>query len=336
MRQSTRLFVGLAFLVVFLFGFAAVMESSAWARAGRGGSFGSRGSRTYSAPRTPTSPYPSSPGINNQGTSSTMGTPGQAAPSTFGRSPFLTGLAGGLAGGLLGSLLFGGSGHAAAGGMAGGGIGLLDIALIGLLLYIAWRFLKRRRMQAVSAGSYRQGGYSGSEREYTEPASCFRGSQSDAAYQGSGEVGAGLQQLRQFDPNFTEEGLKETLQDGFFRIQAAWMNRSLDGAEEMFTNEMAESFRGEFESMKQRGIVNRLENIAVRKVEITEAWQEMGMDYVTVLFTANLLDYTLDEATGQVVEGDKLTPVKFQELWTFCRDIGSSQWKLSAIHQAAG
>jgi len=37
--------------------------------------------------------------------------------------------------------------------------------------------------------------------------------------------------------------------------------------------------------------------------------------------------------TGEVVEGDRLNPVKFEEFWTFTREIGSSQWQLSAIQQ---
>jgi predicted lipid-binding transport protein (Tim44 family) len=146
-------------------------------------------------------------------------------------------------------------------------------------------------------------------------------------------VESGLRQIGRYDPNFNEETLKEAVQDIFFRIQAAWMNRSTDGIERMVTGEMAAFFKDEFEDMRQKGRINRLENIAVRKVEPTEAWQESGKDFVTALITANLLDYTVDDATGNVVEGDKLNPVKFQELWTFCRDIGAAQWKLSGINQ---
>lgn len=86
--------------------------------------------------------------------------------------------------------------------------------------------------------------------------------------------------------------------------------------------------------MNRKGVINRLENIAIRKVEIAEAWQESGKDYITTLFTANLLDYTVDAVNREVVEGDKLNPVKFQEYWTFCREIGSPRWQLSAINQA--
>lgn len=120
----------------------------------------------------------------------------------------------------------------------------------------------------------------------------------------------------------------------FFRIQAGWMNRSLNGIEPMLTGEMSENFQNEFNSMTQQGRINRLENIAVRKVEVVEVWQESGMDFITVLFTANLLDYTVDDKTNQVVDGDRLNPVKFEEYWTFCRSVGArSGWKLSAIQQ---
>jgi predicted lipid-binding transport protein (Tim44 family) len=52
-----------------------------------------------------------------------------------------------------------------------------------------------------------------------------------------------------------------------------------------------------------------------------------------VKFYANLLDYTIDETTGQVVSGSKTEPVKFEEYWTFTRPVGNNPWQLSAINQ---
>jgi predicted lipid-binding transport protein (Tim44 family) len=249
----------------------------------------------------------------------------------------MQGLAGGLAGGMIGSLLFGGTSHAAAGGAAGGGIGLIEIALLGLLLYLAYRYFKKRRMQnaPVSAGRYADGispqpdGYSAySQTGYphgsgpaVEPAPVY------------GELERGIDYIKRYDPAFNDDLFKETVQDLFFRIQAGWTNRSLDGIESILTPEMSEFFRQEFESMKQSGVINRLENIAIRKVELAEVWQEADRDYITVLITANLLDYTVDAVSREVIDGDKLNPVKFQEFWTFCRGIGSQRWQLSAINQ---
>lgn len=100
------------------------------------------------------------------------------------------------------------------------------------------------------------------------------------------------------------------------------------------TEEMSRIIQGDAEKLKSERKMNKLENIAVRSVDIVEAWQESGKDYLTVRFFANLLDYTVDETTGQVVSGSKTEPVKFEEYWTLTRTVGDNPWQLSAINQA--
>jgi predicted lipid-binding transport protein (Tim44 family) len=56
---------------------------------------------------------------------------------------------------------------------------------------------------------------------------------------------------------------------------------------------------------------------------------------MTARFYANLLDYTVDETSGQVVSGSKTEPIKFEEYWTFTRPVGNNPWQLSAITQAS-
>ncbi len=344
MNTRKKLYVAMGILISLCFVFWITLESSAWARAGGGSSSGSRGSRSFSTPSMPSSPSPSSP-FSSPGPTQTPRTfPGAAnQPSSgwFGRSPFLQGMAGGLAGGFLGSLLFGGSGHAApAGGSGGGGIGLFDIILLALLAYFGFKFYRRWRQQKEATASYYgdvvspRAGTSYGEAPYVEPHFPAPSGSSSNASSTSDELEGGLTQIRRMDPHFNGDSFKELVQDLFFRIQAGWMNRSMEGIDSLLTVEMSEFFKGEFEKMRQQGRINRLENIAVRKVELAEAWQEAGKDYVTVFFTANLLDYTVDDQTGQVVQGDKLNPLKFQEFWTFCRDAGGgSRWQLAAINQ---
>ena len=38
--------------------------------------------------------------------------------------------------------------------------------------------------------------------------------------------------------------------------------------------------------------------------------------------------------SGEVVEGNRTEPVKFEEFWTFVRPVGPNAWRLSAIQQA--
>ncbi len=194
-----------------------------------------------------------------------------------------------------------------------GGIGLFDIIILLLVLHFAWKFFKRGRADFAQPANDSQ--------QYFEAEGPGRVEEARNM-----EVDEGLRKFREIDPGFSEDGLKEKFQDIFFRVQAAWMNRNLDGIYQLLAPEMVAYFGEEIKKMKDLGQINRLENIAVRKVEITEIWQEEGRDYVTVLITANLLDYTEDEHNGQIVAGDRMNPVKFQEFWSFCRDFSSLDW----------
>jgi predicted lipid-binding transport protein (Tim44 family) len=244
------------------------------------------------------------------------------------------GLAGGVPGGMLGGMLFRSMGFAG-GGVGGGGIGLFDIILIGLILYGIWWFIKKKRQEAAATASpsyYREG------REPQQPSSM--GSLSPApAYDNErpvqDDLDAGLAHIRQMDPAFDEQRFKDQCMDAFFAVQGAWANRDMAPIRTALTQEMFGILQGDADDLKGKKQINRLDNIAVRKVDIAEAWQEAGKDFITVRFYANLLDYTVDEVSGQVLTGSKTDPVKFEEYWTFTRPVGNHPWQLSAINQVS-
>ncbi len=311
------------FAILFLL---SVLEIDAWARVGGGGSMGSRGSRSYSAPRSTPAPAPASPSQR----AGQYNTPTAPASSPFGGGGFLRSMAGGLAGGMLGAMLFRSLGFAGGAAGGGGGIGMMDLLLIGALLYGVYWFIKRRRSEAPAetlAGTY-----------YRElPAQdAGRTTQPMLAYESGGpenDVATGLRHIRQMDPYFDEKRFTDACMDQFFLIQGAWANRDMSGVKDILTDGMFGTLRDDAEKLKAKKQINRLENIAVRSVEIVELWQEGGEDFITVKFYANLLDNTIDEQTGQVVSGSKTEPVKFNEYWTFTRPVGDHPWKLSAINQ---
>jgi predicted lipid-binding transport protein (Tim44 family) len=292
---------------------------------GGGRSMGSRGSRSMSAPRTSTSPRLAEPSARSSQTGpSTSPVAPTAASGGFWRS-FGGGLLGGLVGGMLFRSLFGG---ATAG---GGGFGLLDILLLAGLVYLIYWYFKRRQQAAAAAGYYQTSGTVElpSQPQYppVSPQSQVVAPESDP------DLERGLADIRQFDPAFDEAGFQDMVMDTFFKIQAAWANRDMSTVKPLLTEEMFRIFQQEADQLKAQKIINRLENIAVRSVDITEAWQEAGFDFITARVYANLLDYNVDETTGQVIEGSKTEPVKFQEYWTLTRPVGDNLWQLSAINQ---
>ena len=148
------------------------------------------------------------------------------------------------------------------------------------------------------------------------------------------ELEQGLANIRQFDPSFDEAKFQDMAMDLFFKTQGAWANRDMSTVRSLLTAEMFGILQGDVDRMKAEKKINRLENIAVRSVDLTEAWQESGADFITARIYANLLDYNVDETSGQVIEGSKTDPVKFEEYWTFTRPVGNNPWQLSAIQQA--
>jgi predicted lipid-binding transport protein (Tim44 family) len=218
-------------------------------------------------------------------------------------------------------------GFAGGAGGLGGGIGFFDIILIGGILYGIYWFIKRRRSDAAAGASWP----GNTAFKTAQPAEVLSYGQTNA---GNGnDTEAGLYHIRQMDQGFDEKKFIDECTDTFFRIQGAWANRDMSGVRALLTEEMRNILQQEADQLRAVKRINRLDNIAVRSVEIAEAWQEGGEDFITARFLANLLDYTTDEQTGEVVSGSRTEPVKFEEYWTFTRQIGSPSWKLSAINQ---
>jgi predicted lipid-binding transport protein (Tim44 family) len=309
MKKNTLFKIGLV-LAAFVVFFAFVLQIDSYARVGGGGSMGSRGSRSFSVPgrSTPSSPMaPSQP----------------YRPYQSGGGSFFRSMLGGMAGGFLGGMLFRSLGFGGWG-MGGGGIGFFEVILVVLILYGVYRFLKRRR---ETGGAYYQSTAYGqaADDQSQQPVYGPAGQESD--------VEMGLRYIRQMDPYFDEPRFRDMCLDTFFRIQGAWANREMAPVRDLLTAEMYRAIGNDADKLKAEHKINKLDNIAVRSTDIVEAWQESGRDYITVRFYANLLDYTVEEKTGEVVAGSKADPVKFEEYWTYTRLVGSNPWQLSAITQ---
>jgi predicted lipid-binding transport protein (Tim44 family) len=213
----------------------------------------------------------------------------------------MRGLAGGIAGGFLGSMLFGTLGHAGGFG-GGGGVGILEILLIAGLAFFGFRWWKNRNQTTP---------FNRNTSSYSAPT---------------------MEEPIMNQPNFSSLDTEEA-SDMFFKIQGAWTRRDLSSVRDLLGGEMPSVLNRDLEDLKRNQQINRLENISVRRTDVTDSWNENGVDYSTVRFTANLLDYVVDEKTSQVVQGSDSSPVKFEEDWTFAKNPGTPNWQLVAIQQ---
>jgi len=321
----------ISLVIVVLFSLFIFSEDPSFARMGGGRSFGSRGSRSI-APRTMTSPPRTAP------FEQARPNPVQAPAPIFqnqGGGGFFRNMAGGIAGGFLGSMLFRGMGYGnmGPGGGGGGGFGLLEILVLGGLIYLLYRFLTSQNRPAGSNLGF------GSLSSISPTRFSSGGDSALESSSNLDDVDNALQSMGRADPSFNLDRFKEGCVDHFFAIQAAWSLRDLSSVSGFLTPEVYQHLEEDLQQLKNQGQINHLENIAVRQTEVVEAWQEQSQDFITLRFFANLVDYTISEKDGAIISGSKTQPVKFEEFWTYTKNAGSavnSPWKLSAIQQSAG
>jgi predicted lipid-binding transport protein (Tim44 family) len=313
-----------AFLLTAMAALAFVLTPIlAEARPGGSSSSGSRGSRTYSAPP----PTQTAPGAAQRmdRTATQPGTPATAAarPGMAGAAAPNRGffgsfggalLMGGLIGGLLGFGLFGGgAGFGAILGM------LLQVALIGGLIFLVVRLLRRRQQPAMAAGPQ---GYA------------FQGQPEPKSFGGAGGMKAGAAPVAAAPVEITAadyQGFERTLVE----VNAAWSKRDLTALRAVSTPEMVSYFAQDLRDLEARNWRNETRDVRLEQGDLSEAWHEDGEDYATVAMRFSLLDATFDNATNKVVEGSTTERQVVTEIWTFVRKGPGGRWMLSAIQQTA-
>jgi predicted lipid-binding transport protein (Tim44 family) len=312
-------------MAVSLFAFVGlsqiVLESFVEARAGGGRSGGFRGSRSYQSPSKPAQP--------SQQRREATPAPQQPSPFAPQSGGFMRGLGMAVLGGFLGSMLFSGLAHGfgGMGGLGGSGFGLMEILLLGGLGYFLYR---KFRSPAVASGPMQY-----QNTAYQVPSSTGYQAPSGAPVEeapSSNDVD--YRSLTMMDRSFDPNQFLKTAQDAFFKVQGAWNKQDTTALRSLCGSELMQTWEQELNDLRARGQQNKMENIALRGSEITEAWTENGQDYITVRLHANLLDYTVDQKSGNVVSGNNSEPIEFQEYWTFTRPVGPNAWKLTAVQQA--
>lgn len=339
---------GLAALAVCL----ALGMTIGAADARKGGGFGSRGSKTFSAPpSTQTAPSTAAPMQRTQAQPGAQArAPGAAAPAAGSR---FGGLGAGLMGGLLGAgligMLMGGGFFSGLGGMAGFMGLLLQVALIGGLVWLAVRFFRNR--QAATAGGMQPGAnpFSSAPQPGQAQRHAFGANQPpQAANTGANNPGmaaaaamggAAASRQPQYAPATAAAGSDgvglgqqdfETFERILADMQSAFGRGDVGTLRRICTPEATAYLEEELAENERRGIVNSASDAKLLQGDLAEAWREGPTDYATVAMRYSVLDVTREKASGRVVDGDPDRPSEVTEVWTFRRD-NRGPWQLSGI-----
>lgn len=143
-----------------------------------------------------------------------------------------------------------------------------------------------------------------------------------------------LKDLKRADSAFDADDFMEKASALFVRVQKAWKKRDLDPVRKYLAEDLFYGMANELEKAVAAGRVSHVEKVSVRETAITEAWQDMGFDYVTVRISVEATAKTTGRDGRPTGEGPKT--VAFTEYWTFVREVWLGDWKLTGIELERG
>ncbi len=269
----------------------SVIDADAARRFGGGRSFGSKPSMN----RSTVAPKQQNPAVTQQQGAGAQSAAQAKKPGMLGG---MGGMLGGLlAGSLLGSLLFGGA-------FTGGG--MMDILLIALLLFLAFKLFSRRGVRKAEPQP------AGGPAQYQQQS---MGDRWDHLSQGGGTPSAPAGPV--VPAGFNVDEFLEGAKMAYNRLQASWDKRDLEDialfTSESVQNEVKKQFAEDSEPSKTE--------ILLCNAQLLSVTEENDEQRATVFFDV-LLREAPSTDTAQV-----------REVWHFVRSNNGGNWKLDGIQQ---
>ncbi len=142
-----------------------------------------------------------------------------------------------------------------------------------------------------------------------------------------------LARLEKLDPAWDLDGIRHRVDQVFFKVQQAWMERNQDLAKDYMSSALYQKHKLQTDQLIAQNRKNVLQDINLIEVRIVDV--EDFLDNKKDLFWAHIkgsmIDYTIDDRTERVLSGDRNKAEEFTELWKFVR--AANTWVLDEIDQ---
>lgn len=113
--------------------------------------------------------------------------------------------------------------------------------------------------------------------------------------------------LQKKDPNFTADDFVTFAKQVYIDIQMAWCNRDMTPVRPVLHQNLFNTTQRQVEEKKKQGVVYHYESIAINTAYLTSFVRDKDFEYLTVYLNARMIDYQVDEKTGNIIRGDRTT-----------------------------
>ncbi|MBA4187108.1 MAG: hypothetical protein C0467_03735 [Planctomycetaceae bacterium] len=137
-------------------------------------------------------------------------------------------------------------------------------------------------------------------------------------------LGAARTRFMEINADFALPVFLDRVKHIFRELQKAWSSRQWDLARPYETDAIFQTHRYWIEAYRKQDLRNVLDDVKVEQIKLVRFGKDAFYDSITCRIFASMIDY-VEDAKGKVVRGDKKTPTKFSEYWTFIRSRRATQ-----------
>ena len=133
------------------------------------------------------------------------------------------------------------------------------------------------------------------------------------------------------DPYFNEADLREKVSNLYVQMQNCWTAKDISPLRPYFTDALFTQFERQLAQKKAQGLTNYIDRISVQSVDLRGFRQDGANDHIIVRLQTRIVDYTVNDRTGQVVSGSKDREKFMTYEWDLSRTTGLTSLKKDGV-----
>lgn len=126
----------------------------------------------------------------------------------------------------------------------------------------------------------------------------------------------------QLDPKFDATAFGEKLGNLYVQMQNCWQAKNIESVRPYFTDALYQQMDRQLDALRRNGYTNYVERISVLGVNLRGFRQSDGEDHIIAEIRTRIVDYTLNDKTGELVKGDKKKEKFLTYEWELTRASG--------------
>jgi len=140
-----------------------------------------------------------------------------------------------------------------------------------------------------------------------------------------------IEKIHQFDRSFNIRSFYDGAEYAYGLILNAFWGSDRKILRSMLSRDVYNQFDGVINGLEKQNLHSGNKLMDIEKIDLVDVTLTGSLAEVTVEFTSHMIMSTKDEE-DKVIQGDGERPIKISDIWTFCRDVRSSDpnWTLVA------